>query len=178
MQTEAVTIQLTAEDVQDCTDFAKELERTCFENGYKQKYGQFSKEQKFKHSLQGYLGERAVGKYFNYETVYTPYNLTIPDVLGYEVRTVKYANAILITHPDDTKYFIADYICVSLNHATMLATLKGWSGIKRCNVPSFWINRINWHTACYGMHESLLYDIETLPATKELIAHQSLTRTL
>lgn len=45
MQTEAVTIQLTAEDVQDCTDFAKELERTCFENGYKQKYGQFSKEQ-------------------------------------------------------------------------------------------------------------------------------------
>jgi len=178
VQTEAVTIQLTAEDVQDCTDFAKELERTCFENGYKQKYGQFSKEQKFKHSLQGYLGERAVGKYFNYETVYTPYNLTIPDVLGYEVRTVKYANAILITHPDDTKYFIADYICVSLNHATMLATLKGWSGIKRCNVPSFWINRINWHTACYGMHESLLYDIETLPATKELIAHQSLTRTL
>lgn len=178
MQTEAVTIQLTAEDVQDCTDFAKELERTCFENGYKQKYGQFSKEQKFKHSLQGYLGERAVGKYFNYETVYTPYNLTIPDVLGYEVRTVKYANAILITHPDDTKYFIADYICVSLNHATMLATLKRLVRDKAMQRAELLDRSSGWHTACYGMHESLLYDIQTLPATKELIAHQSLTRTL
>ena len=173
MQTEIVTIQLTADDVQDCTNFASELERSCRENNRKQKYGLFSKEQKFQHSLQGYLGERAVGKYFDYETVFTPFDKTIPDVLGYEVRTVKYANAILITHPDDTKYFIADYICVSLNHATMLATLKGWSGIKRCNVPTYWIDQPNWHTACYGMHESMLYDIQTLPATKELIVHQT-----
>ena len=178
MQTEIVTIQLTVEDVQDCTEFAHIYERTCVENNQKQKYGLFGKEQKFKHSLQGYLGERAVGKYFDYQTGYVPYNLNIPDVLGYEVRTVKYANAILITHPDDDKYFIADYICVSLNQATMLATLKGWSGIKRCNVPTNWIDSPNWHTACYGMHESMLYDIQTLPATKELIAHQTLKGTL
>lgn len=178
METETVTIQLTPEDVHDCTEFAHIYQRTCIENNQKQKYGLFGKEQNFRNTLQGYLGERAVGKYFDYETIYTPYNLTIPDVLGYEVRTVKYENAILITHPDDTKYFIADYICVSLNHATMLATLKGWSGIKRCNVPANWIERINWHTACYGMHESQLWDIQTLPATKELIAHQRSKQTV
>jgi hypothetical protein len=97
----------------------------------------------FEHVLQGYLGEQAVANYFKYETVYKPYNKSEYDILGYEVRTVYYSKAILITHPEDKP---GNYILVSINKNEMVATLKGWSDLERCNL---W--QSNWKYKCENL---------------------------
>jgi hypothetical protein len=119
--------------------------------------------------LQGFLGERAVGKYFGYETTYQTYDQKQYDVLGYEVRTVKYDYAILITHKTDKKGI---YICVSLNQKNLEATLKGWSSLYRCNArQTNW--RSDWRSPCFGMPQEQLWPIDTLPATAELLHYQN-----
>jgi hypothetical protein len=139
------------------------------ERGAQEIYGNHTDKESRKMILQGYLGECAVGLYFDYSIVYKTYNKKIADVLGYEVRTVKHSNAILITHDEDLD---ADYICVSINFKTMMATLKGWSSLQRTFIKSNWQDGPKWHTPCYGMPESQLWPMDTLLATPELIAHQ------
>ena len=90
------------------------------------------------------------------------------DILGYEVRSVYYSKAILITHPDDK---LGNYILVSINKNEMVATLKGWSPLYRCNLwQSNW--QTNWRYPCFGMPESQLWSMDTLIATPELLDHQ------
>ena len=144
-------------------------ENECKARGAKHIYGNHTEQEGRDMITQGYLGECAVGLYFDYSPVYKTYDKSIPDVLGYEVRTVKYSNAILITHDQDLD---ADYICVSLDFKTMTATLKGWSSLQRTFIESNWRDGPKWHTPCYGMPESQLWPMETLLATPELIAHQ------
>ena len=165
-------IKLTQHDLDKCVQFTDLYFADVDKYNRQQKYGFKSRSEKFDDVLQGYQGERAVGKYFDYETVWTPYDPKQYDVLGYEVRTVKYNYAILITHPEDKPGM---YICVSLNKNTMVAALKGWSSRKRCNArPSNWQNKINWHTPCFGMPQEQLWPMDTLLATPELIAHQKM----
>ncbi len=164
-------IKLDNYDYADCVKFTNQFFADVDRYNRQQKYGYKTRPEKIADVLQGYLGERAVGKYFDYETEWSPYDPKQYDVLGYEVRTVKYNYAILITHPDDKPGI---YICVSLNHDTMVATLKGWSTRKRCNARSGnWQNKPNWHTPCFGMPEEQLWPIDTLPATAELLTHQN-----
>jgi len=163
-------IKLNDHDYAQCSEFTDLYFAEVDRNNMQQKYGHKSRSEKIVDVLQGYLGERAVGKYLNYETVWKPFNPAEYDVLGYEVRTVKYQDAILITHHDDKP---GRYICVSLNWDTLIATLKGYSSRKRCNDRSGnWIDKPNWHTPCFGMPEDQLWPIDMLPATDELIAHQ------
>ena len=166
------TIKLSQHDLNKCIGFTDLYFADVDKYNRQQKYGFKSRSEKYQDVLQGYLGERAAGKFLNYETVWTPYDPKQYDVLGYEIRTVKYNFAILITHPDDKPGI---YICVSMNKNTMIASFKGWSSRKRCNARlSNWQNNINWHTPCFGMPEDQLWPMDTLPATTELIAHQAM----
>jgi hypothetical protein len=169
VQTDQPVIQLTSDDYKKCVEFTNLNMEWVDKNNAQTKYGQANDlETRHRDTLQGYLGEEAFAKSLNYTTVWTPYNKTAYDVLGYEVRTVKYPNAILITHHDDKP---APYVCVSLDRLTLKATLKGWSDLTRCNTRlNNW--RKDWRKPCFGMHEDQLFDIRTLPATLELIAHQ------
>ena len=166
---EQCEIKLSNYDLIKCIEFTHMHIEECKKRGAKHIYGNHTDKEGEQIILQGYLGECAVGLYFNYGIKYKTYNPHIPDVLGYEVRTVKYSNAILITHKQDLD---ANYICVSLNFNKMVATLKGWSSLRRTFISSNWREGPKWHTPCYGMHENQLWPINTLPATAELIAHQ------
>ena len=160
---------MTYQDVLKCTNYTHLDMDWCVKNNAQTKYGQsMDLSVRFKNTLQGYLGEEALAKHFGYKTVYRTYDKSANDVLGYEVRTVKYEFAIMPTHHDDKP---AMYVCVSLNAQTNIATLKGWSDLDRCNArPQNW--RDTWRFACFGMPEDQLWPINTLPATPELIAHQ------
>jgi hypothetical protein len=162
-------IKLSNHDLRKCISFTNMYENERKERGAQEIYGNHTDKESRKMILQGYLGECAVGLYFDYSIVYKTYNKKIADVLGYEVRTVKHSNAILITHDEDLD---ADYICVSINFKTMMATLKGWSSLQRTFIKSNWQDGPKWHTPCYGMPESQLWPMDTLLATPELIAHQ------
>jgi hypothetical protein len=167
--TEQPTYELTFDDFEKCIKFTKKDMDWCSQNNAKTKYGQAPDlATRFNNTLQGYLGEEALAKYFDYETVYKPYDKTAYDVLGYEVRTVSYDYAIMPTHHDDKP---AMYVCVSFNKQTYVATLKGWSELSRCNARiKNW--RDTWRFPCFGMPEIELWPMSTLPATPELIAHQ------
>ncbi len=168
-QIEQPTIQLTYHDLFMCTQYTKLHMQECIDNNAKSKYGQ-SNEMPiiFRDTLQGYLGEQALAKYLNYKTVYKRYDKTANDVLGYEVRTVKYKYAILITHNDDKPGF---YVCVSFDADKNTATLKGWSDLDRCNARTDnW--RDDWKWPCFGMPEEQLLPMSDLPQTKELVAHR------
>ena len=166
---EQPTIKLSQHDLDKCLEFTDLYTKACKARNAQQKHGNFSVQKKHQQTLQGYLGERAVGLYFDYSTKYKPYNRTIADVLGYEVRTVKHGNKLLLTYSDDLD---ANYINVSINYETMTATLQGWSTLQRTFTKTNWLDGPQWHTPCYGMHENQLWPMHTLPATPELIAHQ------
>ena len=160
-------INLTDTDFDHCVQLTKTHLATCKQRGAKQAYNH-PENLDFEHVLQGYLGEQAVANYFKYETVYKPYNKSEYDILGYEVRTVYYSKAILITHPEDKP---GNYILVSINKNEMVATLKGWSDLERCNLWQLnW--KYKWREPCFGMDELQLWPMDMLPATPELIAHQ------
>ena len=168
--TDQPVIQLSQNDINKCQNFTDLFFNDVDKHNMQQKYGYKSRTDKIADTLQGYFGERAIGNYFNYETKFKSFNKKDYDVLGYEVRTVKYQSAILITHNDDKPGI---YICVSINLQTYLATLKGWSQLDRCNSRlGNWKDGPNWHTPCFGMPENQLFPMQTLPATPELIAHQ------
>ena len=160
-------IKLTDTDFERCVDFANRHQNEVKQRNAKLQYDQPSN-LTFEHSLQGYLGEQAVAHYFDYDFVYVPYDKRQYDILGYEVRSVYYSKAILITHPDDK---LGNYILVSINKNEMVATLKGWSPLYRCNLwQSNW--QTNWRYPCFGMPESQLWSMDTLIATPELLDHQ------
>ncbi len=161
-------INLTDIDFERCVDFAHKHIEQCVKINARLKYDQPSK-LTFEHALQGYLGEQAVAHYFNYDFVFKSYNKLQYDILGYEVRTVYYSNAILITHSEDK---LGNYILVSVDKNKMVATLKGWSPLYRCNLwQSNW--QSDWRYPCFGMPEAQLWPIDTLPATAELLQHQN-----
>jgi len=165
-----VEIKLTDADFDHCVKLTETHLLESKNRGASNQY-EMPKNLDFEYTLQGYLGEQAVANYFNYQTVYRKYKKSDNDVLGYEVRTVYYAKSILITHlePDDKPGI---YICVSVNKNEMIATLKGWSTLERCNDwKSNW--RTNWRHACFGMDEQYLWPIDLLPATDELLQHQN-----
>lgn len=160
-------IELTDTDFERCVDFANRHQNEVKQRNAKLQYDQPSN-LTFEHSLQGYLGEQAVAHYFDYDFVYVPYDKRQYDILGYEVRSVYYSKAILITHPEDK---LGNYILVSINKNEMVATLKGWSPLYRCNLwQSNW--QTNWRYPCFGMPESQLWSMDTLIATPELLEHQ------
>jgi hypothetical protein len=96
-------------DLRKCIAFTNMHENECKARGAKHIYGNHTEQEGRNMITQGYLGECAVGLYFDYSTVYKTYEKSIPDVLGYEVRTVKYSNAILITHDQDLDAIIFVY---------------------------------------------------------------------
>jgi hypothetical protein len=165
-----VEIKLTDADFERCVQFTDLQMLKAQQNNFRIKYNQPA-QKIYEHTLQGFLGEQAVANYFNYETVYKGYNKANYDVLGYEVRTVYYSNGILITHPiPEDKPGI--YILVSIDKNEMVASLKGWSDIERCNERlENW--RADWRYPCFGMPQDQLWPIDTLPVTKELLEHQN-----
>ena len=169
---EWIEIKLSSHDLLKCIEFTNLHIEECKLRGAKEIYGKHTEELGKQMILQGYLGECAVGLYFDYATEYKIYNPQIPDVLGYEVRTVKHNYAILITHK--ARDLNVNYICVSLNREKMIATIKGWSDLTRTFRQSNWQTGLKWHTPCFGMPQDQLWPIDTLPATPELIAYQTM----
>ena len=169
MQTDQLIYQLTFDDIRKCKIYTTKDMQWVSESNAQIKYNQsLDLATRFEDTLQGYLGEEALAKYFNYKTVYRPYDKNAHDVLGYEVRTVRYEYAIMPTHDEDKP---AMYVCVSLNKQTNVATIKGWSELSRCNARSQnWRN--TWRYPCFGMPEEELLPMSTMPATPELIAHR------
>ena len=176
MPTEQHEVKLCKHDIDTCIEFTKLHIEEVKNRGLKNKFELQKSDSDFQIILQGYLGERAVGLYFDYSTMFVPYS-TLPkaeqpaDVLGYEVRTVKYKDAQLITRIGDK---VCEYICVSIPTGTTTATIKGWSGYERTLTQANWDRTLNWQGArrCYSMLETDLWPMEMLPATPELIAHQ------
>ena len=163
-------IKLTDADFDHCVKLTETHLLESKNRGASNQYG-MPKNLDFEYTLQGYLGEQAVANYFNYQTVYRKYKKSDNDVLGYEVRTVYYSNGILITHPiPEDKPGI--YNLVSIDKNEMVASLKGWSDIERCNERlENW--RADWRYPCFGMPQDQLWPIDTLPATDELLQHQN-----
>ena len=171
-------VKLSSHDLNKCIYFAelhlKEVEKNKLQN----KFELQNDDNNFQIVLQGYLGERAVGLYFGYSTSFVPFS-NLPkaeqpaDVLGYEVRTVKYRKAQLITRIGDK---VCDYICVSIPPRSTTATIKGWSGYTRTLTQANWDRTLNWKgdRRCYSMLEIDLLPMDMLPATPELIAHQEM----
>lgn len=123
----------------------------------------------------GLLGEQAVANYFDYPNIYRPYDFRSHDVLGYEVRTTYHDNGCLITHaPDDQNYGDKPgrYILVTINQQTLEATLRGYSTLKRCNERAS-NYQTAWRYPCFAMPQNQLWPIDMLPATDELIKHQT-----
>ena len=123
----------------------------------------------------GLLGEQAVANYFNYTNIYRPYDFRSHDVLGYEVRATYHENGCLLTHaPDDQNYGDKPgrYIFVTINQKTLTATIRGYSTLSRCNerTDNF---QTGWRYPCFFMPQNQLWPIDMLPATDELIAHQT-----
>ena len=173
MPTEQHEVKLCKHDIDTCIEFTNLHLQNAAQNNLKNKFALQNKREHFETILRGYLGERAVGLYFDYSTKFVPYSNSAKidkpaDVLGYEVRTVTYKNALLLTHEHDKPN--ADYICVSLIDS--VATLKGWSGLSRTMTPENWNRTKFWRSQCYAMLETDLWPMEMLPATFELIAHQ------
>jgi hypothetical protein len=68
------------------------------------------------------------------------------------------------------------YIAVTFDKNELVATLQGWSSLKRCNIrQDNWRSGPNWRYPCFAMPQDQLIPMEMLPATKELIAHQQST---
>ena len=175
METISQVIELTDNDLKVCTEFVRLHVEEVKKYNLGTTYGlQCNATELFQIRLQGYLGERAVGKYFDYETQFVPYS-SLPkqdrpaDVLGYEVRTVKYESALLLTHHDDKQCM---YICVSIPSNTMTATLKGWSHLNDTLQTKYWRKFYSHRDGCYSVPEENLYQMDCLPETPELIAHR------
>jgi hypothetical protein len=165
VETDWVQIKLSGHDLTKCFSFTDLHLQSCEERGAKHRYGNHDAAQSRKIIVEGYLGERAVGLYFDYSTVYKPYNSQIPDVLGYEVRTVDADHKRLLTHKQDLD---AMYISVAVSYQTMIATIRGWTNLDRTLIGSNWQEGPQWHTPCYAMPTNQLWPINTLPATPEL----------
>ena len=122
----------------------------------------------------GLLGEQAVANYFDYLNVYKQYDFEAYDVLGYEVRATYHENGCLLTHaPDDQNYGDKPgrYIFVTINQKTLMATIRGYSTLSRCNARTDNF-QTGWRYPCFAMPQNQLWPIDMLPATAELIAHQ------
>jgi hypothetical protein len=64
------------------------------------------------------------------------------------------------------------YILVTIEQQTLLATIRGYSTLWRCNErKSNWDASLRW--PCYAMPQNQLWPIDMLPATDELIKHQT-----
>ena len=126
-------------------------------------------------SLCGLLGEQAVANYFDYPNVYKQYDPKAHDILGYEVRATYHENGCLLTHaPDDQNYGDKPgrYIFVTVDQKTFTATIRGYSTLTRCTerTDNF---QTGWRYPCFAMPQNQLWPIDMLPATDELIAHQT-----
>ena len=161
-------IELTDTDFDRCVNITDKRQQESKAAKHQTKYDQ-PMNLTFEHTLQGVLGEQAVAHYFDYEYKHMPYNKNAHDILGYEVRTTYYCNGSLITHPEDK---LANYILVTIDKNEMIATLKGWSPLYRCNLwQSNW--QTKWRYPCFGMPEAQLWPMDTLIATPELLEHQN-----
>ena len=123
----------------------------------------------------GLLGEQAVANYFDYVNVYRPYSFRSNDVLGYEVRATYHENGCLLTHALDDKHYgdkPGRYILVTIDQLTQEATLRGFSTLKRCNERKD-NYQTSWRYPCFAMPQNQLWPIDMLPATDELIKHQT-----
>ena len=130
----------------------------------------------------GVLGEQAVANYFDYNYNYTPYDAYRADVLGYQVRATYYGDGHLLTHPVKTAANPGGdnpgrYISLTIEQNKLKVTIRGYSTLARCNERSD-----NWRTEfngkalrypCFFMPQNQLWPIDMLPATDELIAHQT-----
>jgi hypothetical protein len=171
-------IQLTQDDYNNClkiVDLMLEAsERLNFKNS---KYNMNPK-QAYAVSFCGVLGEQAVAKYFDYDYSYLGYDPKRNDVLGYEVRATYYPTGRLLTHPvEQRNHDIGGdkpgrYILVTIEQNILRATIRGYSTLWRCNErKSNWDTSLRW--PCFAMPQNQLWPIDMLPATDELIKHQT-----
>ena len=169
-----VTIDLTDNDFDKCVEITRLQQEENVRQKHRTKYGQLLG-LTFEQTLQGCLGEQALAHYFKFDYQYLPYDKNRYDILGYEVRTTYYPTGCLLTHPEpDDKPGM--YIAVTFDKNELVATLQGWSSLKRCNIrQDNWRSGPNWRYPCFAIQQDQLIPMEILPATKELIAHQQST---
>ncbi len=178
-------IQLEQADYDNCVEVTEKILEYARRNGHKNSYG-MNPAQNWAYDFCGALGEQAIAHYFNFDYSYNGYNPAVADVLGYQVRATYYSNGSLLTHPmKTTENNRGDkagcYILVTIKPNVLSATIRGYSTLTRCN------NRAeNWTTQmygkpvrwpCYFMPQAQLWPIDMLPATQELINHQTRKKT-
>ena len=170
-------IQLTQDDYEHAKKIVKEIDELSKKLKHNPNKYDLPDNLLYASTLQGVLGEITVAKYFDYEFKYLGYDPKRSDVLGYQVRSTYYSNGCLLTHPVKTVENpggdnLGRYILVTIDQMTLKATLRGYSTLTRCNQ-----RKSNWNTAnrwpCFFMPQNQLWPIDMLPATDELIKHQT-----
>jgi len=171
-------IQLTQDDYINCIGITALTLKVSEQLNFKNSKYDMNPEQTYAVNLCGALGEQAVANYFDYDYSYLGYDPRRNDVLGYEVRATYWPNGRLLTHPIEQRAHDIGgdkpgrYILVTIEQQTLLATIRGYSTLWRCNErKSNWDASLRW--PCYAMPQNQLWPIDMLPATDELIKHQT-----
>jgi hypothetical protein len=114
----------------------------------------------------GYMSEMAVAYFLG-----VPYKLERDrtnddgDVAGYQVKGTAHAGGWMNTRDDMPKGI---YIgCRIIDFDTV--ELVGWSTSRLMRRKLYWNNDPKMKRPCYSMRPDQMYDIQTLPATKQLI---------
>lgn len=174
-------IQLTQDDYDNCVEITEKILEYAKRNGHQNSYG-MNRAQNWAYDFCGALGEQAVAHYLDYDYSYSIYNPAASDVLGYQVRATYHNNGSLLTHPIKTPTNrrgdnAGRYILVTINENTFSATIRGYSSLTRCNERTGnWTTEVNGKAVrypCFFMPQWQLIPIDMLPATQELINHQT-----
>jgi hypothetical protein len=178
---EQPVVQLEQADYDNCVEVTEKILEYARRNGHKNSYG-MNPAQNWAYDFCGALGEQAIAHYFNFDYTYNGYDPAATDVLGYQVRATYYGNGSLLTHPIKTSENnrgdnAGRYILVTIDPTTLSATIRGYSTLTRCNERAEnWTTQINGKPVrwpCYFMPQAQLWPIDMLPASQELINHQT-----
>ena len=171
-------IQLTQDDYENCLKIVDLTLKVGEQLNFKNSKYDMNPEQAYAVSFCGALGEQAVANYFDFDYSYLGYDPKRNDVLGYEVRATYYEAGRLLTHPVEQRSHDVGgdkpgrYILVTIEQNILRATIRGYSTLWRCNErASNWDTALRW--PCFAMPQSQLWPIDMLPATDELIRHQT-----
>jgi len=171
-------IQLTQADYDNCVEIVEKINAEGRQVNLRNSKFEMTREEAYEVNFCGALGEQAVANYFYYDYSYLGYDPKRSDVLGYEVRATYYSSGRLLTHPIEQRANdiggdkAGRYILVTIEQHTLKATIRGYSPLTRCNERTGnWDAALRW--PCFAMPQWQLIPIDMLPATDELINHQT-----
>ena len=175
---EQPVIQLTQADYDNCVEIVEMIYKVGEQVNFRNSKYEMTPKESFEVNFCGALGEQAVAHYFDYDYSYLGYDPRRSDVLGYEVRATYYSSGRLLTHPIEQRANdiggdkAGRYILVTIDQHSLKATLRGYSTLTRCNERAGnWDADLRW--PCFAMPQWQLIPIDMLPATDELINHQT-----